>query len=251
MYKIYIIKNLINNKVYIGQTKQTLSNRWSKHKTSNGCPILFKAIQKYGFNNFSISEIERCNKETVNQREQYWIHYYKSTNSKFGYNILSGGQKHFSLSLELIEQRRNHFKKIAKVTPIILRNKITNTELFFRSIKDASIFLNCSPTRLFEALKKYHKSYKQYYIRKANELFQQPPLKTQKHSRSLIGIKNNEIIIYTTIKKAEKDGFHRTNLRRSILKQKIYKGFRWNYLDDALIQLWTKQNNNNSLPIDS
>lgn len=55
---IYKITNTINNKIYIGQTTQTLKDRWRDYKYSGGKiamrrPII-RAIHKYGFNNFKI-----------------------------------------------------------------------------------------------------------------------------------------------------------------------------------------------------
>ena len=50
---IYKITNIINNKVYIGQTVNTLKNRWCKHCHSNGCRMLYNAILKYGKDSFT------------------------------------------------------------------------------------------------------------------------------------------------------------------------------------------------------
>ena len=61
---IYIITNSINNKVYIGQTIQTLNARWQAH-CRRGCfeeeqnMQIKRAIRKYGKNNFCIKELEK------------------------------------------------------------------------------------------------------------------------------------------------------------------------------------------------
>ena len=88
---IYKITNIINNKVYIGQTVNTIKQRWNKHCHSNGCRSLYNAILKYGKENFNIEIIETLPIEELDKREIYWINYYKSNNKKFGYNILLGG----------------------------------------------------------------------------------------------------------------------------------------------------------------
>lgn len=88
---IYKITNIINNKVYIGQTVNTIKQRWNKHCHSNGCRSLYNAILKYGKENFNIEIIETLPIEELDEREIYWINYYKSNNKKFGYNILLGG----------------------------------------------------------------------------------------------------------------------------------------------------------------
>lgn len=92
--RIYIIKNKINDKIYIGQTKVSLKLRFQNHLSAsrNGKDyIIGKAIRKYGEDNFYIELLEECTIEELNNREQYWITFFNSTNNKFGYNISAGG----------------------------------------------------------------------------------------------------------------------------------------------------------------
>ena len=51
---IYKITNLVNEKVYIGQA-QDIEKRWREHKCSSKSnnQILYRAIRKYGLENFS------------------------------------------------------------------------------------------------------------------------------------------------------------------------------------------------------
>lgn len=94
--KIYIIKNDINKKVYIGQTVQSLNRRFNGHccyDKSNGRSeymYIKRAIHKYGREHFTINLIEECSIEMLNEREKYWISYYDSYNN--GYNLTEGGQ---------------------------------------------------------------------------------------------------------------------------------------------------------------
>ena len=88
---IYKITNIINHKVYIGQTVNTLKNRWNKHCHSSGCRILYNAILKYGKDSFTQEVIEEIPIEKLDEREIYWISFYKSNEKTFGYNILQGG----------------------------------------------------------------------------------------------------------------------------------------------------------------
>lgn len=91
---IYKFVNLINNKVYIGQTRKQLRERLAHHIWQmNSSPSYFhKALSKYGLSNFDISVLEVCeNPEDLNGLEIYWIDYYKSTNKDKGYNLTSGG----------------------------------------------------------------------------------------------------------------------------------------------------------------
>lgn len=89
---IYKITNKINNKVYIGKTELSIDQRWSQHMRDadkKDYP-LYRAIRKYGKENFSIEEIERCDSEILSQRECYWIQYYNSFLK--GYNATLGGE---------------------------------------------------------------------------------------------------------------------------------------------------------------
>lgn len=92
--RIYIIRNTINSKVYIWQTKVSLKLRFQNHLSAarNGKDyVIGKAIRKYGEENFYIELLEECTIEELNERERYWISYFNSTDNKFGYNISIGG----------------------------------------------------------------------------------------------------------------------------------------------------------------
>ena len=87
---IYKITNLVNQKVYIGQTKQSLEKRWSAHKSSSNCIYLAKAIKKHSVSNFKIEQIDSAsNLEDLNKKEEYWISFFNSNIN--GYNLTSGG----------------------------------------------------------------------------------------------------------------------------------------------------------------
>ena len=100
MYTIYLHKNKINNKVYIGQTIQdNLNNRWKNGLGYKNCTYFYNAIQKYGWDNFEhliLEQDQNWTKEELNQKEQYYINLYKANNPEFGYNITAGGQNDIS-----------------------------------------------------------------------------------------------------------------------------------------------------------
>lgn len=96
MIGIYKITNLINNKVYIGQSRN-IQARFNAHKRrpfdivdEDYEKVLYRAIRKYGLENFSFEVIEQCPIEKLNERENYWIKYFNSTNNAFGYNQTIG-----------------------------------------------------------------------------------------------------------------------------------------------------------------
>lgn len=93
---IYIIKNTCNNKVYIGQAKDS-AQRWlshiynAKHENKKGIEkqLIHMAMAKYGVDKFHY-EILEYQIENYDEREIYWINYYNSMVPN-GYNISVGG----------------------------------------------------------------------------------------------------------------------------------------------------------------
>lgn len=90
--KIYKITNIVNNKIYIGQTIRDLNTRFKQHCYREGCKYLHNAILKYGKANFKIELIEEVPIEVLDEREIYWISKYNSTKRSIGYNIYFGGK---------------------------------------------------------------------------------------------------------------------------------------------------------------
>ena len=93
--KIYKITNDINNKVYVGKTTNTLEQRFKEHcsdsqKRGEEKRPLYSAMKKYGAEHFKISLIEECPIEKENEREIFWIAYYKGYED--GYNATLGGE---------------------------------------------------------------------------------------------------------------------------------------------------------------
>ncbi len=89
---VYMHKNKINNKIYIGQTKD-IQTRWSYNgEMYRGSVYFYHAIQKYGWNNFEhIILEENLTKEKADFWEKYYIDFYNTMDPKNGYNLKSGG----------------------------------------------------------------------------------------------------------------------------------------------------------------
>lgn len=91
---IYKITNLINSKVYIGKTSKSIGFRYNTHVKNARKKInryLYDAMNKHGYENFNIEQIEIIQDELANDREIYWISFYKSNDKEFGYNMTIGG----------------------------------------------------------------------------------------------------------------------------------------------------------------
>jgi group I intron endonuclease len=89
---IYLIKNITDNKCYVGQTTRTLRKRWLEHCKINKCVALSNAIQKYKPENFTIEQIYEGPEDELDEKEKEFIIKYNSICPN-GYNIQSGGNK--------------------------------------------------------------------------------------------------------------------------------------------------------------
>lgn len=95
MQGIYKITNLINQKSYIGKSKN-IEERWKSHLrpsswTAQPNKPLYRAFKKYGIQNFSFTVLEELLEydKKSNEREKYWIQYFNTY--KNGYNATLGG----------------------------------------------------------------------------------------------------------------------------------------------------------------
>lgn len=117
---IYKIENLINHKVYIGQSTR-IERRFTEHRRGNST-IIDKAIKKYGAENFDYCIIEECGVEELDEREQFYISAFNSLIPN-GYNVSSGGNL-----------RREQFSFIPADVIVRIKNDLLNSELSFEEI---------------------------------------------------------------------------------------------------------------------
>ena len=133
MTGIYKIENLLNGKIYIGQSIN-IEDRWKRHlfdsrpsKLSEKSSVIHKAIGKYGAENFKFFVVEECQAEDLDDREIYWIDFYDSYYN--GYNCTKGGSRNV-----------DHFKK--RVYYYDLKGNYLGT---FESVKEAAATLDIMP----------------------------------------------------------------------------------------------------------
>lgn len=113
---IYKITNQINGKSYIGKTNKNIEERLKEHKKerkkdrSKNRP-LYRAMNKYGVDNFIIEKIEETN--NPEEREIYWINYYNTYHH--GYNATKGGDGKPFLDYNRILERIKEFPYASEV----------------------------------------------------------------------------------------------------------------------------------------
>lgn len=95
MFYIYLLENKINNKKYVGQTCQNPETRWRNGSGYKNQGVIGKAIDKYGWENFSHIILETVEtQEEADEREKYYIVFYDTLACNFnGYNVAGGGHK--------------------------------------------------------------------------------------------------------------------------------------------------------------
>ena len=108
---IYMITNLVNGKIYIGKDSRNRKNYFGSGKA------IQNSISKYGIENFKKEIIDEANSlDELNEKESYWISFYKSYDPLVGYNRSLGGEGNWDLSFmtpdeikQMEEKRRISF----------------------------------------------------------------------------------------------------------------------------------------------
>lgn len=175
---IYIIKNTVNSKVYIGQTRTSVEQRWREHlrHAQYGDQIINRAMKKYGVDKFYIETLEICNIKLLDYREMYYIDLYDSTNKSKGYNVSIGGntprfkRKILSISdlVDLYTNKKFTLEEIAtkyEVSRYIISTELKNALIIIRDRHESSARFNKIPIYV---LRKYLEKGKS--LRKAAKL---------------------------------------------------------------------------------
>lgn len=148
---IYKITNLINGKIYIGQTNNP-KRREREHFSltpsileDNDGKILYDALLKYGPQNFSFEIIEdKC--ENYNEKEKFWI---KTLNTliPFGYNMTEGGEAPPVFHGEQHPMATHFLNEVNEI-----RNLLANTKLSILEIAEQTNYSDSSIRRINSGL---------------------------------------------------------------------------------------------------
>jgi group I intron endonuclease len=118
---IYLAKNKVNGKLYVGQTVKTLACRRSDHKHTamRGSEFVFHAsIRKYGMDQIEFSVLQRCcGRVCLTEAEKWWIAHLNSMVPN-GYNLTAGGEGATD-SEETRKKKSEAYKR--RVTPEMMK----------------------------------------------------------------------------------------------------------------------------------
>lgn len=207
---VYKIVNKKNNRIYIGQTIRTLKERFKEHKklrNKSNAPI-HVAIKEYGVENFYIEMLEECDsQEMLNEKEKYWISYYRNLDNNILYNIQKGG---------------------IRSSKIKCKNIITGEILYFNTVNEAVCYFGmnshdiittrCSGNNKYVYDGKFIFAYKDEEFK---EFFMEKQIKRRKRIRVTKDNITHEFTSYVNMEK-----FY--NLKRNSIGAKVYK-FRKKY----------------------
>lgn len=176
---VYKITNKITNKVYIGETLNTIEKRFYQHckdafNETYKNYYFYRSIRKHGIENFEITELQRVTninrkllKEQILLLEENYIKEYDSFNN--GYNSNSGGRHPLEISKETKELQSKRKKEDPKTKErleharsfnnnekkVIAYNYNTGDKLKeFDSIKEAGEYYNIDRSGIVKVCKK-------------------------------------------------------------------------------------------------
>lgn len=166
---IYVIKNIINEKIYVGQTEESdYINRIIAHirNAENGKDgYFYNSIRKYGLENFILLEIKYVELYELDNWEYTYIKYYNSLHPD-GYNALPYGQLYSGAGYWL--GRKRDFETIKKVAAkLAVKYKGEGNPFYGRHHSQESI-AQANKAR-YEWWKNLPEEQKQEYIKKAKE----------------------------------------------------------------------------------
>lgn len=163
MIGIYKITNKVNGKIYIGQSKD-IYFRWHRHHLAafnNSYPqyncLLYKAIRKYGIENFNFEVIEECEEYLLNEREQFYIEKYNSFDVNFGYNMITAIQysENSPLSEESAELIRQ-FLLNSEMSQMEIAKDFNTSQMTVSSINLGYAWYNNNYTYPIRSKRKHH-----------------------------------------------------------------------------------------------
>jgi len=238
---VYLIKNKINKKIYIGSTI-CFKDRWIKHLSGKGNIHLFNSIKKYGLENFEFEILELIDvltdRNLLYEKEQKWMDLYDIKNNKT-FNI------RFTAIPNMTKKRDVSFKEKMKQIRLELSigskpvNQYSLDGFLIKKWKSSSEVertINFRARNILGACKGEQHTAFGFIWKFENELLDNDTLNRIKNRRPKIkGVVqkklNGEIVnIFISMTEASKNtGFNYSRIGVACNKKIQYKGFSWEF----------------------
>ena len=211
---IYKITNLINNKIYVGQTRFDILVRYKQHKYEAqkgqlNFP-LYAAMRKYGIENFSIEIIEEIDDSLLDERESFWIKKLDSyvKNNK-GYNCTYGGEGNTIIDKLEVYQLWDQGNSIKQIADLLKHDR--------------------------SAIRKILKEYENYSVEESNKRGDLIQGLNRFESVNQYDLKGNYIKTYTNMTQAAYEtGISNKNIWSAVhYKSKTAGGYQWRFVNDT------------------
>ena len=131
---IYTIKNLLNGKIYVGQTIQSNAKmRWYSHQADarNGKKThLYDSMRKYGVKNFLWEVIDQAKIiEELNELEAKWLAHYRTLGKVYNNREAGGNKTHSAESIQRMKeaQKQAHARRRAENGGVEKMNRVLKT----------------------------------------------------------------------------------------------------------------------------
>lgn len=218
---IYKVENLINGKKYIGQSVN-IPKRWIKHRSdafNKNCnhydKILYKAIRKYGLENFSFEVIEYCSIEELNDKEYYWVNHYDSYHH--GYNATLGGD---GADLEKYNNIYEDWKS-------------------GKTCKELEKKYNCKDSVITNALRVHNIS--EFEAKSRSIKFKNKILAMSFNGKPLMVFEGSKAIArYFEMPEASFDNLT-TTIRKNVKSSASFQGYEWKFYENETVPSLTKE----------
>lgn len=255
MFEVYKITNLINNKVYIGQSARGAKQRFHRHiqdAVSERLDTHFaRAIRKYGAENFVVEVIDTADtQEELNRKEQYWIREYDSI--RHGYNETDaiykcGGNTYMSKTdLELfgIGDRIRESKLGAKnphSRKVKCRSEVSGEELIFDTMKECQEYFGESNHQFVsrrvnhDIRSLYWREWNFAYLEEPYTEMEEYPIRKTRMKLLVTDMNTNECKEYPSLNVLSKVlGVHTEAIRKRVRRDNghtIFKNYKIDILD--------------------